>query len=116
MADPFEQVLRLVAQGRLTAEEAGPILDALGPAPNDPGTAVPAEGPPRFARVQVREGGRTAVDLRVPLSLGRMALAAIPGLAGTHAAELSEAIERGTRGPIVDVSDDDGDSVRIVLE
>jgi hypothetical protein len=28
-ADPLEQVLRLVADGRLTAEEAGPILAAL---------------------------------------------------------------------------------------
>lgn len=27
--DPLEQVLRLVAEGRLTAEEAGPILAAL---------------------------------------------------------------------------------------
>ena len=30
MADPFEEVLRLVSEGRLTAAEAAPILDALG--------------------------------------------------------------------------------------
>ena len=31
MPDPaaFDRVLRLVAEGRLTADEAGPILDAL---------------------------------------------------------------------------------------
>lgn len=29
VADPLEQVLRLVAEGRLTADEAGPILAAL---------------------------------------------------------------------------------------
>jgi hypothetical protein len=29
MSDPLERVLRLVAEGRLTADEAAPILDAL---------------------------------------------------------------------------------------
>ena len=29
MSDPLDQVLRLVAEGRLTAEEAAPIIDAL---------------------------------------------------------------------------------------
>ncbi len=33
MTDALEQVLRLVAEGRLTAEEAGPILAALEPEP-----------------------------------------------------------------------------------
>jgi hypothetical protein len=32
-ADPLDQVLRLVAEGRLTAEEAAPILAALDEAP-----------------------------------------------------------------------------------
>lgn len=38
--DPFERVLRLVAEGRLTADEAGPILDALA------ARADAAEAPP----------------------------------------------------------------------
>ena len=29
MSDPIDQVLKLVADGRLSAEEAGPVLDAL---------------------------------------------------------------------------------------
>jgi hypothetical protein len=62
------------------------------------------------------EGGRKAVDLRVPLSLGRRALSAIPGLSSTQAAELDAAVSRGLSGPILDISDDDGDGVRIALE
>ena len=48
--DALESVLRLVADGRLTAEEAGPILDALderGTAPRtDPGSAGASARPP----------------------------------------------------------------------
>jgi len=133
--DPFGQVLRLVAQGRLTAEEAAPILDALdrGAAAGTraDGTAPSAEGwvePPvssgrtgrageaRFARVEVREAGRTSVDLRIPLSLGRQALGIIPGLSSAQAAEIGEAVSRGLTGPIVDIQDEDGSGVRIVIE
>ena len=126
MSDPLERVLELVASGRLTAEEAAPILEALeakgatradfagsddaGAAPNgNPGAA-------RYARVEVREHGRRVVDLRVPISLGRFALTRIPGLSRDQITEVEEAVVSGARGPIFDVEDADGDGVRIVLE
>jgi SHOCT-like protein len=116
MSDPLDDVLRLVSEGRLSAEEAAPILDALEslrtPSSTEPdsGTAV------RFARIEVLEKGHKSVDLRIPLSLGRMAMSSIPGLSGTHATQLNEAIAQGVRGPILDISDEDGGGVRIVLE
>ena len=130
MPDAVDQVLQLVAAGRLTAEEAAPILDALeGAAPSTPGPsgggaaderATAGTGSstdrPRFARIEVFEHGRTAVNLRVPLSLGRMALAAIPGLAGPYASQVDQAISNGTPGAVLDVTDEDGDGVRVVLE
>jgi hypothetical protein len=122
MTDPLDQVLRLVGEGRLTAEEAAPILDALEAqrAAPDAGGAAPtspvSETGARFARIEVLEKGRKAVDLRIPLSLGRMAMSSIPGLSGTHATQLNEAIARGVPGPILDIADEDGGGVRIVLE
>jgi hypothetical protein len=131
MADAFERVLRLVAEGRLTAEEAGPILDALGsprPAggtggastgtktgPTEDGEAEPT-GRPRFARIEVRDGGKRVVDLRIPISLGRFALGRVPGLSAQHISDVERAVASGDRGPILDVQDEDGDGVRIVLE
>ena len=41
---------------------------------------MPGSGRPRAIRLEVSEGGRKVVNLRVPLSLGRMALDHIPGL------------------------------------
>jgi hypothetical protein len=131
MSDPLERVLELVASGRLTADEAAPILEALeaNGATRDaaPGAADAGDGPTgptgatdpgkaRYARVEVRERGRRVVDLRVPISLGRFALARVPGLSREQISEVEEAVVSGARGPIFDVEDADGDGVRIVLE
>ena len=126
MTDPLERILELVAKGRLTAEEAAPILEALeakdSPAPGfaatDDAAASPdgSRGSARYARVEVKERGRRVVDLRVPISLGRFALSRIPGLSREQITEVEEAVVSGARGPIFDVEDADGDGVRIVLE
>jgi hypothetical protein len=123
MPEALERVLRLVAEGRLTSEEAGPILDALGAAGQLGGpdrsssTEAPSEpSSPRFARIEVRDGGKRVVDLRIPISLGRYALARVPGLSAQQLSDVEQAVASGTRGPILDVEDADGDGVRIVLE
>ena len=137
MEGALERVLRLVAEGRLTAEEAGPILDALGTAGKLADTtrqlretarqlrevggnesSMPGTGKssPRFARIEVRDGGKRVVDLRIPISLGRFALGRVPGLSAQHIADVEEAVSSGSLGPILDVEDADGDGVRIVLE
>jgi hypothetical protein len=136
MSEAFDRVLQLVAQGKLSADEAAPILEALERKPKGtPGPPMPPEPPtppqfgadlgpaggtpgstPRFARVEVRERGRRVVDLRIPISLGRFALSRVPGLSSQQIAEVEDAVTSGAHGPILDVQDPDGDGVRIVLE
>jgi len=126
MTDPLDQVLRLVAEGRLTAEEAEPILAAFdagrspmtdaGPTASDDRDDRDAGSRPRFARIEVTDAGHRVVNLRVPLSLGWRALSAIPGLSPDQAAEIRTAVDSGIRGSILDVTDEDGDGARIVLE
>lgn len=131
--DPLDQVLRLVAQGRLTADEAAPILAALDeatarrPAPDGPAFgARPATPPPgdrgpadrggaTSLRIEVRDGGRPVVNLRLPIAVGRFALDRVPGLSGEQVVRVREALRSGLRGPVLEV-DEDGDGVRIVLE
>ena len=121
MTDAVEEVLRLVAEGRLSAEEAEPILAAL-EATSGPAEASYTEEPirsdqaGRMARIEVTEHGRSVVNLRVPLGLGRMALAAVPGLLPANIERIREAVARGLTGPILQVQDEDGDGVRIVIE
>lgn len=130
MADPLEQVLRLVAEGRLTAAEAAPILDALGAGGDDGGSdsrpdagdGPPAEAPPGGSRgsassirIEVSDGDRKVVNLRVPISLGRFGLDRIPGLGGGNIDLVRQALAEGRSGTILDI-DDDGHGVRIALE
>jgi hypothetical protein len=125
--DALESVLRLVADGRLTAEEAGPILDALEARRNasSPGDATTADadeptgsqrGQGRAIRLEVTDHGRKVVNLRVPLALGRAALDRVPGLSQATTERIREAIEAGITGPIVQVDEGTGDGVRIVIE
>jgi hypothetical protein len=148
--DPFDEVLRLVSEGRLTADEAAPILAALddrsaSASENEPDkTAPPSTGPgseppggfgsnpppsfgpgdasraergggPSTLRIEVTDGGRPVVNLRLPIAVGKFALDRIPGLPAEHVSRVREALRSGYRGSVLEV-DDDGDGVRIVLE
>jgi hypothetical protein len=141
MGDPLDDVLRLVAEGRLSPAEAAPIIDALASARGaadrareagqaarvageaargdraagrDAGAPAPP-GPPRRLRVQVRDDGRTVVDLQLPGILAELA-GAVPGIPAAYADRVREAIRTGLRGPIIDVIDDDGSGVTITLD
>ncbi len=117
MTDALESILRLVAAGRLTAEEAAPLIAALDERKPRarPGTE-PAGDRARQVRVEVTERGRSVVNLRVPLALGQAAVSYVPGLNADDAARVRDALARGITGPILEVRDEDGDGVRISLE
>ena len=121
MTDELEAVLRLVAEGRITPEEAAPLVAALTDRPSTPPRRTPestttAGVGARQLRIRVEEHGRTVVNLRVPLSVAETALNMVPGLAGEQAARVRAALSGGAIGPIIDVEDPDGDAVLISLE
>ncbi|HYN48288.1 MAG TPA: hypothetical protein VER83_05430 [Candidatus Nanopelagicales bacterium] len=134
MPDPLDDILRLVGEGRLSPAEAAPIIDALaaaqgsadraragGQAARDATQGVRGArptappGPPRRLRVQVRDGGRTVVDLQLPGVLAELA-GAVPGIPAAYADRVREALRTGLRGPIVDVVDEDGSGVTISID
>jgi len=117
-------ILRLVSDGTLSAEEAGPIIDALTrpTAPESPGRPAPtpeparSQGRGRRVRIQVSEHGRRVVDIRIPLAFAAMAARMVPGISDNYAALIQQAVETDTVGPIVDAEDEDGNSVLISVE
>ena len=151
MPDELETILRLVADGRLSPEEAAPIIDALTRVthPHDP-VEDESEDPishharridhqlhrsgrrierafarvqssldqagGRHLRIQVKEGGRQRVNLRSPIGLVDAAIGFVPGLGGEQAERIRDAVRAGEVGPIIDVEDDDGESVLISVE
>jgi hypothetical protein len=144
-ADPLDQILKLVAEGRLSADDAAPLLAALderqgagasaagaragaggpgtpprdeppgGLGSNPPPSFDPPSAGPSSLRLEVRENGRPVVNLRLPIAIGRLALDRVPGLSGEQVERVREALSSGMRGPILLVEDGDN-GVRIVLE
>jgi len=124
MADALEQVLKLVAEGRITAAQAAPILDALNAADDAVAAARSAAGEAEelrageaaaALRIEVTERGRKIVNLRIPVALGRMALDRIPGLTGSNVDLVRQALAEGRTGTLLTI-DDEEDGVRIALE
>ena len=135
MTDPLDQVLRLVAEGRLTAEEAAPIIDALqaaGEAGDDAAATRPtptsrrrryAGSTGRDDPADVRCGSRSrrtagrSSTSASRSSLGRMGIDRIPGLSADNISRIRQALDEGLTGPILAVDEDgEGNGVRIVLE
>jgi len=122
-----EKILKLVADGALTPEEADEILNALtaaregAAAAETPPPAGPSaqpqrdQGGPRHLRIQVTERGRPVVNLRVPMNIAGWASAYLPGLSDENAVRIRNAIDSGVRGPIIDIGDGD-DRVLITSE
>jgi hypothetical protein len=121
MSGELEVLLRLVAEGRLTADEAAPIVAALeeksrqdaAQAATWPSIRDALSG--RHITVYVAENGRPVINLSIPLAAAGFAIDQVPGLSPDHRSRIVEAIQRGLTGPILEVSDH-GDEVRITIE
>jgi hypothetical protein len=97
MSDETRRILDLLAQGRITVDEADQLLRAIGSHPGSTATANAAGGTgrprPRYLKIAVRKPGddRTAgkdVTIRVPLGVVRSGMrlgAIIPAFAGEQA-------------------------------
>jgi hypothetical protein len=134
MSEELETVLRLVAEGRLTPEEAAPIITALTRAEAAPSAAATQRTASAFAageaatsgetggpsrrqlRIRVTERGRQVVNLRIPIGFVDTALQFVPGLAGDQSSRIRDAVRAGTTGPILDVEEPDGSGVLISVE
>lgn len=132
MRDELAIVLRLVAEGRLSPDDAAPLIDALNrssdaganaPAASHAGPGQPPTPPPplsvndpRQLRIRVSERGRQVVNLRIPLTFADTALRMVPGLSLDQGDRIRAAIAGKTMGPILDIEDEDGDGVVISME
>lgn len=135
MAEELETILRLVADGALTPEQAEPIIAALTQA-NEAGGELGrarrrvddalARAEQRIEqvtgrrgrrlRIRVTERGRQVVNLQIPVGLVESALQFIPGLGGDQRESVRDAVRAGATGAILDVEDEDGGGVLITVE
>lgn len=129
-----KQVLRLLAEGKIDAEQAYRLLRAIGdvedassarrgPPPPPPPPHAGHPGPRgRILRIRVTEGGAQKVNVAIPLAIariGKMKLGA-SGLVRGHLSKFGIDLDELLRsvdnpGRIVDIADDE-DRVEIFVE
>jgi hypothetical protein len=133
-----KQVLKLLAEGKIDAEQAYRLLRAIGdvdegvPHPPHPPSGERPLFPPdapippglgrRTLRIMVTSGGKSKVNIAIPLGIARMGKTKIAasGLVREQLAKFGIDLDDVLRhishsGPIVDISDGD-DRVLIVVE
>lgn len=128
------KILQLLQEGKITADQAARLLEALETnaavrgAPKPPSIPQPmAPGGPmgggRWLRVRVTDTdtGKTRVNVRLPLNLVgsgiRMGMRFAPEIEGLDVNELMSFVQSGEIGQIVDVFDDeDGEHIEVFIE
>ena len=125
-AEERMRVLKLIEDGKISAEEGARLLAALGKsdkrARRQRGTADGrAEGEGRWLRLRVSDtrSGKTRVNMTIPLGLVNMGLAVgarfVPDVAGLDVEAIRNALRSGLHGKILEVRDDD-ELVEIYVE
>lgn len=124
MATPDERmkILRMLEQGKLSAEEASRLLKALSKTKVEKRSPATETGA-KWLRIRVTdlEGENTSVNINLPMRLVNVGLKLgsqfIPEMEEVDLEELNEALESGLTGKIVDVVDEEeGQHVEIYVE
>ncbi len=118
------QILKMIEDEKISAAEAAELLRALD-REDDQRPDVPMKGAsaPRWFRVRVTDigSGRSKVSVNIPMGLVnagiKMGARFAPELEGVDFDEISEMINSGAHGKIVDVVDnEEGERVEIFVE
>jgi hypothetical protein len=119
------QILSMVAEGTISAEEGAKLLAALEPGQKRKVVHTTFDSPssPRWFRVRVTdlETGRNKVNVNLPMSLvevgTRMGARFAPELEGMDFDNIVEQIKGGAQGKIIEVEDlEGGERVEIYVE
>ncbi|NOZ29261.1 MAG: DUF2089 domain-containing protein [Chloroflexi bacterium] len=124
-AEERRKILKMVEEGKITAEEGARLLAALadeqriGPSSEPTGTGAGA----RWFRIRVTDTatGKQKVSVSIPLGLVSAGLKIgarfAPEVEGIRLEEVAEIIRSGTSGKIIDVLDEEeGEHVEIFVE
>jgi len=126
-ADERMKILKMIQEGKISAEEGAQLIQALetagSVASGDLAMPQVPKGPGRFFRVRVTDlkSGKAKVNVRLPLGLIdvglKMGARFAPEMEGMDMTQLSQYLNSGEVGQIVDVyDDDDGEHVEVYIE
>ena len=119
MSEEMMRILKMLEQGKISADEASTLIDALGRA-----EGAPAGGSGKMLRVVVYKDDKEkpSVNVNIPIELIKFGLQFIPEEhrsrieeKGVDFSQIAEMIEAGAQGKLVEV-EDDGKRVIVSVE
>ncbi|MBU5428352.1 hypothetical protein KQI41_18325 [Tissierella pigra] len=120
------QILNMVQEGKITAEEGVKLLEALEDNKKISNNLVYSDNKAKWLKIKVIESGDiTKANVTLPISLVNVGVKLIgkfspeikaSGLTEDDIGEILEAIKNGQMGKIVDVDTEDGTKVEITIE
>jgi hypothetical protein len=113
------KILKLVEDGKITAEEGTRLLAAMSKGERKRSTTQDA----RWLRVRVTDlsSGKPAVNLTLPMGLVNVGLRVgakfVPDVDGMDLEQVADALRQGLTGKVIDVTDEEeGQRVEIYVE
>jgi hypothetical protein len=118
------KILKMIEDGKITAEEGAKLLAALADSRRTQPPATAGSGSPaRWFRVRVTDvaTGRTKVNVNLPMGLVnvglKMSARFAPELDESQMQAIAEALRTGSLGKVLDVVDEkDGEHVEVFIE
>ena len=122
-------VLKMVEEGKISADKAKELIDALGNTPKSAETMTPKEYEDKFLRVKVLGHEGDKVNIQLPIKVvkevlkvtGKLPIATyIEGMDGFDIDELMNTLvsclDNEVMGEIVDICSSEGDIVKIFID
>jgi hypothetical protein len=117
------KILKMIEEGKLSAEEGTKLLAALNQARPSSPRAPGMPGGAKWLRIRVTDtrNGRSKASVQIPLALVDAGLKIgahfAPEVEGVDMSNVMEALRAGVTGKIIDVTDEvDGEHVEIYVE
>jgi hypothetical protein len=123
-AEERMKILKMIEEGKISAEEGAKLLAALSEGRRGPGGSSSARaGAGHLLRIRVTDiaSGRSKASVSLPLALidAGMKIGAhfVPEVEGVDMSAVMDALRAGVTGKIIDVTDDeDGEHVEIFVD
>ena len=129
MNEEIMRVLKMVEEGKITADKAKELIDALGDEKGKDEIIIPKKYEDKFLRIKVLSHDGDKVNVQLPIKIikevirvtGKLPIStSIEGMENINLDDLMNTIvaclDNEVMGEIVDVCSKDGDTVKVVIE
>ncbi len=106
MKEERMHILQMVADGKITVDEADKLIEAIGT--GGPAGARRPAVPGRFLRIRVTEGADIKTNVSIPLELAKLAMRFVPKDSGVRDVDVDEVIQlvkEGAQGKLAEIED-----------